>query len=83
MNARTRDLFKTDPEVSEEVDRLMTRVREHRSDEAICQSLRAASLLIENAAFEMARHDNAKEVSRLILTAAELDRMVTEMEHEE
>ena len=68
--------------VSEEIDRLVDRIRGERGAVAIAESLRGASLLIENAAYEMARHDNATQVSRLILTAAEIDRMVAQFETE-
>ncbi len=68
--------------VCEEINRLVGRIQGQQGTVAIAESLRAASILIENAAYEMASHDNASDVSRLILTAAGLDRMVAKLENE-
>ncbi|WP_417719068.1 DNA primase [Salipiger sp.] len=46
-----------------------------QGEEAACRLLRTAAKLAEHAAYEIARAEQAKDVSRIILIAAELERI--------
>lgn len=53
---------------------------EEDTDRRVPEALKAASQLVEYAAYELARGGNSHEVSSLILLAADLERRAVQME---
>ncbi len=66
--------------VSEEVGPFLDRLGELDGIEGIVVALRSAGALMEFSAYEIARLNNVRHVSQLILTSAEMERIALELE---
>ena len=65
----------TEQERKASVQSLLARLRQTTGRAAVIECLEAAAVLVEHAAYEIARGEDPEQVARLILTASDLERI--------
>lgn len=68
-----------DPILGEHVQRLLQRLDMLPQEDKTSAALAATASLLEYAAYEMAQSDAARQVARLILLAADMERTAVEL----